>query len=535
MRTVNLAYHEFTANYLFTDAGLDPFFAFDSEIKKAEGSKATEFRLDGEKWRARLSYQSSNIVNPGGKTPQGTRFDIETIREYRVKIYRDPAQDPIGQQSFTAHIAPRWEGMEGEKSDGSSVKIPVPEGIGEGVNVRVSGSNIDFSRYQDLFRLAATCLGINGDYFRDYHEYSNIQDAERYVRLDRDQSGPVHSRDGPIASMGHLLESDRQGYRKIVQDETDVHGENLPGYYHTVTLGGRRIREAFPDHKLPKEVKHYYAKEANNLDDDHPLAHPKLGSSYQTSQHDETLHIDDLERLNRELEQTVLSVLADAGLDVAPSAQAQAYFEGPYFEIDVDHSGPDPIGLDLTRVRQSQESVVVRHVADGLNPTQWEALETLVTDGGEVSPADIADEHDRHTGSVRRALRDMEDLVHREYAEVSLASDYIAEMVHDAVSEARDATRRATETVGKALDAADRGLDETMSSFIAWAARHGIDVEGSRDARMTLRFGPDVEKPDKAIREGFRVWKDAGMPEERYREALVHFPGGAIGDAWRSL
>ena len=80
----------------------------------------------------------------------------------------------------------------------------------------------------------------------------------------------------------------------------------------------RRIREAFPDHRLPKEMKHYYAREAFGLTPSKPLAHPK----------------------------------------------------------------------DLTRVRQKQESVVVRNVADGLFETQWEALETLVIDGGEISPAD---------------------------------------------------------------------------------------------------------------------------------------------------
>jgi hypothetical protein len=129
----------------------------------------------------------------------------------------------------------------------------------------------------------------------------------------------------------------------------------------------------------------------------------------------------------------------------------------------------------------------------------------------------------------------MEDLVHREYAKVSLRSEHIAELVHDAVSEAREATRRATETVGKALEAKERGLGETMSSFIAWAARHGVDVEDGRDARLRLRFGPEVDDPDRALREGFRVWKDAGLPEERYRQAGVRFPSGALGDAWRSL
>ena len=46
------------------------------------------------------------------------------------------------------------------------------------------------------------------------------------------------------------------------------------------------------------------------------------------------------------------------------------------------------------------------------------------------------------------------------------------------------------------------------------------------------RFGGGVGHP---ISEGFRVWTDAGMPEERYREAQVRFPGGGFGDAWRWL
>lgn len=537
VKTVTLAPHEFHANLLYNSDGLAPFFACDSEVKRAEGSKAVQFSHDGEQWRARLSYQSSNIVHPGGETPQGTDWQLQQMREYRIKIWRDPAEDPHKQQDFTAHVAPRWEGMKGERDDGNHVDIPVPDGFREGVNVRVKGSNIAFDRYVTLLRLAATRLGINGRYFEEPHEFSNIQDAERYVRVRDDASGCVHARDGPIASMGHLLESDRQGYRKVVQNDDNERGENLPGYYHTVTLDERRIREAFPDHRLPKEVKHYYAKEALTLPDDHPLAHPKVGASLQVSllDDDETVRYRDLNRLRRELDQTVLSVLADAGLDVAPSNGKGPFVPDSYFSPELDHSGPNPVTLDLTRVRQSQESVVVRHVADGLSPTQWEALETLVTDGGDVSPADIADQHDRHVGSVRRALREMEDLVHREYAEVSLRSDYVAELVHDAVSEAREATQRAVETVGSAMEAAERGMGETMSAFIAWASRHGVDVNDARDARLRLRFGPESENVGRSIREGFRVWKDAGLPEERYRMAQVRFPDGSLGDAWHWL
>lgn len=536
MKTVALAPHEFDANLLYNSDGLAPFFGCDSAVKEAGGSKTSAFTHDGDRWKVRLSYQDSNIIPPESQTPQGTEWRIETIREYRIRVFRHPAEDPEGQQDFTAHIAPRWEGMEAETNDGKRIEIPVPEGFGDGVNVRVQGSNIAFNRYPELLQVGASALGIAGRYFEDPHPFSNVQDAERYARVHQDASGPIHARDGPLASMGHLLEDDRSGYRKVVQNDDDEKGRNRPGYYHTVTLDSRRIREAFPDHRLPKEVKHYYSRQSKDLPDNHPLAHPKVGASLQVSllSDNETVRWRDIDRLKRELDQTVLSVLADAGLDVAPSDGNGPFVEDPYFLPAVDPDGPDPVGLDLTRVRQSQESVVVRHLADGLAPTQWEALETLVTDGGEIAPEDIAEDHGRHIKSVRRALRNMDDLVHREYAKVSLRSEYVAELVHGAVEEAREATKRAAETAASAMEAAERGMGETMGAFIAWAARHGVDVSDAREARLTLRFD-DHTNAGQAIRKGFRVWKDAGLPEERYRQAKVLFRDGSRGDAWRWL
>jgi len=51
---------------------------------------------------------------------------------------------------------------------------------------------------------------------------------------------------------------------------------------------------------------------------------------------------------------------------------------------------------------------------------------------------------------------------------------------------------------------------------------------------MTLRFG-EIETHGEAIREGFQVWKNAGMPEERYRQAQVQFADESRGDGWRWL
>ena len=155
-----------------------------------------------------------------------------------------------------------------------------------------------------------------------------------------------------------------------------------------------------------------------------------------------------------------------------------------------------------------------------------------------VAPADIADEHGRHIESVRRALRGIDDLVVREYAEVSLRLSYVAELVHDAVQEAEEAVKRAAETGAKAIWTAEQGMEETMSVFIAWAARHGINVDDAlsrRDAWMKLRAGESGRETRRAIKEGFCIWQEAGLPVERFRTAQVQFSDGGLSDAWRYL
>lgn len=543
--SIETAPHEFAANYVFSEYGLQPFFAADSIVKQAGG--ATEwltFNASGEQWLAKLHYQQSGIVHPGDRTPTGTDWQLDEMREFRLKVKRHPDEDDAGQQSFNAHIAPRWTGMEAERSDGKTIEISIPDGLGEGINIRVNGSDIEFTRYESLLRKAAGTVGINQRYFDQPHPFSNIQDAERYVRLHKDRSGPIHARTGPIASLAHLLENDRDGYRKIVQNDRDEDGQTVPGYYHTVTLGQRRVQEAFPSHILPKEVKHYYACNAANMDTEQSLAHPKLGASYQVSRWDKNLGVneEDLARLDRELEETVLSVLADAGLPIRqPDAETSCtdrpdpFVSDAYF--DSEATGPcdrNVVDLGLTKIRQDQESVVIRHICDGLSPVEWESLQTLIADGGEVSPADIAVEHDRHVDSVRRALDRIPDLIEREYGNVALRSTYIAELVHEAVEEAKDATRRAVEVGAKAMEVADRGVDEKSEALIAWAARHGVDVDDSKDVQLFLRMG-SVDNVEGRINEAYRLWCDSGRDPHRFRSAQIDLGERGFTTAWRWL
>jgi len=528
MITVETAPHEYTANYLYAADGLRPFFAADRAVKDGGGSVNGRFEIDGERWTTMLYYQDSGIVHPGEVTPGGTPFQLDEMREFRLKVQRHEREDSAGQQSFNAHLAPRWQGMMAESDDGDRSEINVPEAITEAVNVKISGSNIEFDRYEELLQRGFESVGIGRSYFERPHEFSNIVDAERYVRLDKRRSGPVHARDGPIASMSRLLENDRDGFRKLVENDRDEHGRNLPGYYHTVTLDAQRVREAFPSQKLPKEVKHYYAREAVTKADDHPLAHPKLGASYQVSKWDGKLGVDEIDTLNDELTQTVLSVLKDAGLQINPGGDQGPFFPGAYFDAAPVERDRDPtVSLDLTQIRHEQESVVFKHVINdgGLSPVEQESLQYLVSDGGRSSPTDIADEHDRHPDSVRRALRRMNDLVEREYDRVSLRSHHVAELVADAVQQAESAVENAVEMGARALDAAERGVEEGTSALVAWAARHDLDLNETSEGEVEIHLGEiqgetkrDVkDKIRQRIREGMDVWVNAGQDKTTFK------------------
>ncbi|GGL73703.1 DUF7845 domain-containing protein [Halocalculus aciditolerans] len=537
---IELVWHEFAANFLYAKRGLSPFFAADAAVKDVDGSTGwVDFQTSGERWQAKLYYQPSNILPPEDQTPAGTTFEIEEIREFRVALRRHPREDPTaneeaedpgertGEQSANLHLAPRWQGMRTENYAGEVSEYSVPQSIDEAVNVKVKGSNIDAFRYENLVRLAFDAVGVPGFNFDRLHPYSNVQDAERYVRVSEDASGPIHARDGPLAALGHLLENDREGYRKVVQNDTDEHGRQLPGYYHTTTLGPRRVREAWPTHELPVEVKHYYAREALSVPQDHPLRDPKLGASYQVNRWDGTLGAseEDLQQLRDELDAIVRSVLFDAGLDISPTNGTGDYTPDAFFSADTVEAD-EPVKLDLTRIESSQESVVIRHIADGLSPVEWESLQTLVADGGRVSPQDIADEHSRHVDSVYRALSRIEDLVDRKYGEVAIRSKHIAKLVHEKVEAAREANREAVQAAAQTMEAAERGFDQAASEFVAWCNRYGVDISNRRDA-LSIELGEldknDDPAPEYIADEAMKKWKAAGQDPTRLRTATVRY------------
>ena len=520
--------HEFTANLNFNTDGLQPWFAADSIVKQNGGAVEIENATIGVfdcPATVKLYYQDSAIQPPeGGETLAGSTVEHDSIREYRIDVR---ANDGLGERKANFHFRPRWANLKAESDDGRTTEIPVPDSLAnehtDAVNVRASGSNIPFEDYTALLAQAADALNIAPRYFTDTHATSNIQDAARYVRVHRGQSGPIHARSGPLVQLAHVLENDRDGYRKLVQNDRDKRGQATPGFYHTATLGPDRVREVWPNHALPVECKHYLKDDYHERAD--ALKHPKLEAAYQVKRHDETLYFneDSIEQLYTELDETVYSILEAAGLSLR-GGDGSPYIEDHYFNAENATTEASVVSLDLAQVRQEQEHVVVKHLSDGLSPIQQEALGTLVTDGGTVRPDDVADAHDRHIDAVYRALDGMEDMIEKEYGGLSLKSTYVAELVHTAIENAKDAVGKATTATAEALEAADRGLDERTSAFIAWQEAHDVTFT-EKDDSVSLSFG-EIEADDynearrvirEKLREGLQLWDDMNRDVIKFR------------------
>jgi len=262
------------------------------------------------------------------------------------------------------------------------------------------------------------------------------------------------------------------------------------------------------------------------MSDDRSLSHPKVGAIYYPTlwrDSDQKLGVtpSDLQQLREELDEAVLGTLHDAGLPVTTTTP---FVEDAYFDASLSDRDRQVVELPLQDIKKRQESVVISNVADNMSPIEWEALEVLVTDGGDLSPADIAESGEFHIDSVYRALDRIDQLIEREYGSVELRSSYVGELVHDAVTSAKERTRDAVEAGAKALEAAERGLDQRTSTFVACASQRCESLRENDDG-VTIDLGEIEADTLKAarrnirqrLREGKRLWDEMRNDEMKWR------------------
>ncbi|MGZ0745719.1 DUF7845 domain-containing protein [Haloparvum sp. AD34] len=507
-------FHEFKAYVKYDVGTIRSYFGLNSLQKEHDFEEHGALRTsmedeEGDSWGIEFSFKDSGLAprdDPG--------FQIENVREYQVQIFPDQYDTHSeaksdGRRVISFTLSPRWPDIE---SLGDASNLSNPHDI-EGFDVEFNGSNVRFSRYPDLFHRAMVALRdkqgfkfsnptfIDPDHFarEQIHHSSNITDAELYVRVKKDLTGQVYAFDGTLHRISMLLGDERHGFAKTVRDDREC-----PGHYHTATVGDDRASKIVGGHDLAKECKHYHVKNPDAVDGT-PLENPKIGVSLQHSKSRETVYWDDLDSLERELDEVLLNVLSWSDIPTRPDSGV--FVADDYFEVTGSSRFRKLITNQLPRIKAQQD----RHleaVVGNVTETDTRLLETLLTDGGQWSPADLADAIGRHIDTVYNALERLDGLVDHSYGDVQLGSTYLAQEIVGRVEGMKDAVKSNLKDAAGDLVRA-KLFGDGDDPWSRWLDHYVDRVEENDDApdELVLGYRPETKADAKRLlREGAGKW-----------------------------
>jgi len=474
------------------------------------GRLRTTAEIDGIEWNVEFGFKSSGLAPRAADN-----FQLDEVREYLVYVY-PRGYDSWGTAKSEARkrayfrISPRWpdiETKEGNKAMSNPYDL-------EGYDVEVEGSYWDFEQYPTVLRQSLDALATRQgfrfnsptpiypvDFDEDrLHKSSNIVDAELYVRVLKGETGEVIAYDGTLHEISLLLAGDREGYAKSVRDDREC-----PGHYHTATIDSRRAGELVGGHELAKEFKHYHMRNPDAVEGT-ALENPKIGVSFQNSIHDDTLYWNDLDTLATELDEALLNVLNWSSIPTRPDGQI--FVADDYFEVTGSRRWQKLLPDRLPRIVDKQDDQIFATAAR-MNGTDTEMVETLLTDGGETSPKQLAQSIGVHIDTVYRALKRLSPLVDHTYGEVQLGSKYIAQELTGYIDSVSNSIKSGLENALDGLTRAEAhsGDDDPWSR---WLDRYGGEIsrtEGVDPDKLDIGFQPDsLAEARRLLRSGASQW-----------------------------
>ncbi|MDZ7689257.1 MAG: hypothetical protein U5J64_11220 [Halobacteriales archaeon] len=504
MSKVAPAPHEFDAFLLFDKHGLSPYLGLSREIIHGLDGSAknyTTFTVDGEEWNVEKIYYKKGNIDPEDM------LDFETVYEFHVVCRGD------GERKAAFHITPRWSGIESK----SGKSIPCPPKVDEGTSVRVQGSNVDPRQYTEILRTVMGELTVSPKYFRSPHAGSRVIQYERYVRIERDTAKKVISLDGALARVWRLL-----GRRDTGHAEYKKKDEDVEGYEHVVQFDGEGAGELIPGHRIGKYVKHYHPQHVRD-DDEDPLYHPKIGVSLNRKLHG-SVPYSKVEELERELDESLINLLSWSDVPTEPSSVTY---------VADDHFAPterDDIAIyeDPTpKIEMEQDAVVVRTLREGIEESDFQAMEALLSDGGGQHPAEVAADTDYSVRTLYRSLERLDGIVRNDSSTLRFVSKKVAEDVREIVSQTRTKLQTAAERACAMINV-DADLDGNGEAFQRWCSKYAVEVARDDD-NLTFKIGAMLDristspKPTvyEVLQEGARAWRELGRPGSEFKDALV--------------
>lgn len=300
-------------------------------------------------------------------------------------------------------------------------------------------------------------MRINSEYLATPpHEMSNITTFERYVRLNRSISPKVVGQSGIMRRFLHLCADEKGSQFQYKVDNQEIVGKN-----HRAVLPKQDAKRLISGHRYGKQIKHYHPKHVRTEDETDPLFHPKVGVLVKKSLNDgNAIKWRKKDELRREIEETLINTLYWA--DIPTKADPTTFVSDHHFEVKPAES---PVSLEqdpTPEMEAQQEALLVTQMRD-LCESDVAVLETLVTDGGEQHPEEIAESTEYGISTIYRALERLEGLVRNENATVTFSTEKIKQEVAAIAEKTEHHIENAADRVASLL-----GMEARQASSSVW-------------------------------------------------------------------
>jgi len=504
---VSTAPHELEGNLIYCENGLSPYWILGTVLTQGfDGHGEIEAEIDGEQWNISLTYQQGGVAPRESDTVGGDRL-------YEIRI----GANGHGQRKANFLIQSRFENMRHYETN-EHISTPFDHiDESEGVNVRFSGSNIEPDQYTGLLSqfvqaLAEECgIGVNRRYFSSrVHEMSNITTYERYLRIHRRWSQKLVGRTGSIQRLMQLYAEEMGS-----EFELKVNNNDALGYNTRAVLKKQDAQQLLPGHRYGKQIKHYHPKHVRTKDNGDSLYHPKVGVLLKKSLTGHSFNWADRNQIRQEIDETLINVLYWGDVPVRPDPTT--FVADDHFEVRTSERDVSLFDDPTPEMEATQEALLVTTLRD-LTDSDMQVLESLVTDGGQQHPRQLANNTDRGISTIYRALNRLNGIVANDKATVSFISQKIAQEVSGIVERTELQIDNAADRVAKLLNIETRGA--ASSAWNNFCNKYGAKIVGEVDDvdAQTLRIDTLLSKlksmPEPllsdVLHEALTAWQSSG-------------------------
>jgi molybdenum-dependent DNA-binding transcriptional regulator ModE len=255
---------------------------------------------------------------------------------------------------------------------------------------------------------------------------------------------------------------------------------------------------------------------------------------------------EDTEDAVRELEETLLNIIdwADMPLRGADVWESDAYFSGQ----DGEQRQRKLVDCPLPEIEDQQEQAVM-NIWGNMTAADRDVTELLLTDGGEISPQEAADQTGNSYRTIRRVVDRCEEIIEHTYGQLSLGSKHQRNLLLERLRAAEDGFKNALEDA--VLDAADKANDKIRSRWSKIKRKYNISVKDAPSGEpyqqvLKVRYEAQTkQEADRIINEIRRVYttirnrdafgvcgriKIAGIGKQDYKNLKANTRGYRLGD-----